>query len=127
VPGLGRVTEIGQIGDAFGRMLSDLRSSTERLEDLVFKLSTLNEVVELASRVPQLQDLLALVLERTMRTVRATIGSIMLLDHDRQVLRVVAARGLPDDVVGQAEVAVGEGVAGKVVQMGEPVLVEDIS
>jgi signal transduction histidine kinase/CheY-like chemotaxis protein len=127
VPGLGRVTEISQIGDAFSHMLRDLRGSTERLEDLVFKLSTLNEVVELAARIPQLQDLLALVLERTMRTVRATIGSIMLLDHDRGVLRVVAARGLPDGVIGQAEVPVGEGVAGKVVQIGEAVLVEDIS
>ncbi|HEX9821641.1 MAG TPA: ATP-binding protein [Methylomirabilota bacterium] len=127
VPGLGHVIEIGQIGDAFGRMLGDLRISTDRLEDLVFKLSTLNEVVELASRIPQLQDLLALVLERTMRTVRATIGSIMLLDHDRQVLRVVVARGLPDGVAGAAEVPVGEGVAGKVVQLGEPVLVEDIT
>ncbi len=116
-----------QMGDAFGRMLQDLRGSTERLEDLVFKLSTLNEVVELAARVPQLQDLLSLVLERTMRTVRAGIGSIMLLDHERQVLRVVAARGLPDDVVGRAEVRVGEGIAGKVVQLGEAVLVEDIS
>jgi signal transduction histidine kinase len=108
-------------------MLDDLRGSTERLEDLVFKLSTLNEVVELAARVPQLNDLLSLVLERTMRTVRAGIGSIMLLDHERQLLRVVAARGLPEDVVGRAEVRVGEGIAGKVVQIGEPVLVEDIS
>ena len=115
------------VGDAFSNLLDDLRGSTERLEDLVFKLSTLNEVVELASRIPQLQELLSLVLERTMRTVRATIGSIMLLDHERGVLRVVAARGLPDNVVGQAEVAVGEGVAGKVVQIGEAVLVEDIS
>src|SRR4029453_11941357 len=48
VPGLGRVTEIGQIGDALTHMLNDLRASTDRLEDLVFKLSTLNEVVELA-------------------------------------------------------------------------------
>ena len=127
VPGLGRVTEIGQIGDALTHMLNDLRASTERLEDLVFKLSTLNEVVELAARIPQMQDLLALVLERTMRTVRASIGSIMLLDHERQVLRVVVARGLPDDVVEHAEVAVGESIAGKVVQLGEPVFVEDIS
>ena len=116
-----------QMGDAFGRMLEDLRGSTDRLEDLVFKLSTLNEVVELAARVPQLNDLLSLVLERTMRTVRAGIGSIMLLDHERQVLRVVAARGLPEEIVGSAEVRVGEGIAGKVVQIGEPVLVEDIS
>ena len=127
VPGLGHVTEIGQIGEAFTRLLEDLRGSTERLENLVFKLSTLNEVVELAARIPQLQDLLALVLERTMGTVRATIGSIMLLDHDRGVLRVAVARGLPEGVVGQAEVPVGEGVAGKVVQIGEAVLVEDIT
>jgi len=116
-----------QMGEAFGRMLDDLRGSTERLEDLVFKLSTLNEVVELAARIPQLNELLAFVLERTMRTVRAGIGSIMLLDPERQVLRVVAARGLPEGVVGSAEVRVGEGIAGKVVQIGDPVLVEDIS
>lgn len=116
-----------QMGEAFGRMLDDLRGSTERLEDLVFKLSTLNEVVELAARIPQLNELLAFVLERTMRTVRAGIGSIMLLDPERQMLRVVAARGLPEGVVGSAEVRVGEGIAGKVVQIGDPVLVEDIS
>jgi signal transduction histidine kinase len=121
------LAQTAQMGDAFSRMLGDLRGSTERLEDLVFKLSTLNEVVELAARVPQLQDLLSLVLERTMRTVRAGIGSIMLLDHERQVLRVVVARGLPEGIVGSAEVRVGEGIAGKVVQIGEPVLVEDIS
>jgi signal transduction histidine kinase len=51
----------------------------------------------------------------------------MLLDHERQILRVVAARGLPEGVVGSAEVRVGEGIAGKVVQIGEPVLVDDIT
>jgi signal transduction histidine kinase len=119
VPGLGRVTEIGQIGDAFARMLGDLRGSTERLEDLVFKLGALNEVVELAARVPNMQQLLALVLERTMRTVRAATGSIMLLDRHRGVLRVVAGRGDVDDVSVGAETALGEGLAGKVAQVGE--------
>jgi signal transduction histidine kinase len=126
VPGLGRVAEIGQIGEAFSRMLHDLRASTERLEDLVFKLSTLTEVVELASRIPQMQDLLSLVLERTMHTVRASIGSIMLLDRERDALRVVAARGLPEGVAGAAEVPLDDSIAGKVVRLGEAVLVDDI-
>lgn len=121
IPGIGRVAEIGQIGDAFARMLDDLRGSTERLEDLVFKLGALNEVVELAARVPNMQQLLALVLEKTMRTVRATAGSIMLLDRQRHVLRVVAARGdTGDDVPVGAEVPVGSGVPGRVAQSGEP-------
>src|SRR5882762_9164272 len=125
VPGLGRVTEIGQIGDAFARMLDDLRGSTERLEDLVFKLGALNEIVELAARVPNMPQLLALVLERTMRTVRAATGSIMLLDRHRGVLRVVAARGGSDDAPVGAELPLGEGVAGKVAQVGEATLVDD--
>ncbi|PYN97363.1 MAG: hypothetical protein DMD91_18340 [Candidatus Rokuibacteriota bacterium] len=126
VAGLGSVIEIGEMANAFSRMLADLRASTERLEDLVFKLGTLNEMVEMAAKIPHIQDLLGDVLERTMRAVHARIGSIMLLDRERQTLRVVAARGHSVEVLGGPEVRVGEGVSGKAVQLGEPVLVEDI-
>src|SRR2546425_10642710 len=108
VAGLGPVVEIGELANAFSRMLADLRASTERLEDLVFKLGTLNEMVEMASKIPHIQDLLADVLERTMRAVHARIGSIMLLYRDRQTLKVVAARGHSTEVLGGAEVRVGE-------------------
>jgi signal transduction histidine kinase len=109
-------------------MLRELRASTERLEDLVFKLGTLNDMVEMAARIPKIEDLLAHVLERTMRAVSATIGSIMLLDRERQVLRIAVGRGLGhhDQARPQVEVKVGEGIAGRVVQLGEAVLVEDI-
>src|SRR5262245_5589214 len=127
VPGLGEVTEIGQVRDAFYHMLEDLRTSTQRLEDLVFKLGTLNEMVELAARIPRIQDLLGLVLQSTMRAVRATVGSIMILERARTVRRLASSRGIPDEVVPAVEVKVGEGVAGKVVEMGEPVLVDDIA
>ncbi|MBI4561278.1 MAG: GAF domain-containing protein, partial [Candidatus Rokubacteria bacterium] len=112
--------------DAFSRLLEDLRGSTARLEDLVFKLGTLNEMVELAARIPRIQDLLALVLERTMRSVRATVGSIMLLDREHQVLRIAAARGLPEDVIAATAVPLGEEISGKVAQLGEPMLVDNI-
>src|SRR5713101_4247304 len=126
VPALGQVAEIGQLAGAFHQMLEDLRASTQRLEDLVFKLGTLNEVVELSARIPKIQDLLASVLQSTMRAVRANIGSIMLLNQEKQTLRIAVSRGLPEDIQDQTEVRLGEGIAGKVVQMGEPVIVEDI-
>jgi signal transduction histidine kinase len=127
VPGLGPI-EIGDIAQAFSGMLRELRASTERLEDLVFKLGTLNDMVEMAARIPKIEDLLAHVLDRTMRAVSAGIGSIMLLDHERQVLRVAVGRGLGDHDHSRphVEVKVGEGIAGRVVQMGEAVLVDDI-
>jgi len=127
VPGLGQVAEIGEIAHAFGRMLSELRGSTERLEDLVFKLGTLNDMVEMAARIPKIEDLLSHVLERTMRAVSAGIASIMLLDHERQVLRMAVGRGLRDETEAEVEVRVGEGIAGRVVELGEPVLVADIA
>jgi signal transduction histidine kinase/HAMP domain-containing protein len=128
VPGLGPIAEIGDIAQAFSGMLRELRASTERLEDLVFKLGTLNDMVEMAARIPKIEDLLAHVLDRTMRAVSAGIGSIMLLDHERQVLRVAVGRGLGDHDHSRphVEVKVGEGIAGRVVQMGEAVLVDDI-
>jgi signal transduction histidine kinase/CheY-like chemotaxis protein len=126
VPGLGAVSELGEMAQAFGRLLEELRGSTERLEDLVFKLGTLDEMVEMAAKIPRIQDLLADVLDRTMRAVRSRAGSIMLLDPERQTLRVVVSRGLPD-AAGGREIAVGEGIAGRAVQQGEPVLVEDLA
>jgi signal transduction histidine kinase/ActR/RegA family two-component response regulator len=127
VNGVGHVAEIGQIGSAFAHMLEDLRTSTSRLEDLVFKLGALNDVVELAARVSQIDDLLTLVLERSMRTVRATSGSIMLVDDERRRLRVAVARGLPDDVLPATDVALGEGVVGITAQHGESLVLDDVS
>jgi signal transduction histidine kinase len=126
VPALGQVAEIGQLAGAFHQMLEDLRASTQRLEDLVFKLGTLNEVVELSARIPKIQDLLASVLQSTMRAVRANIGSIMLLDQEKLTLRIAASRGLPEGLQDEAEIQVGEGIAGRVAQIGEPVIVDDI-
>src|ERR1044071_9634294 len=77
VPGLGEVTEIGQVRDAFYHMLDDLRGSTQRLEDLGFKLGTLNEMVELAARIPRIQDLLGLGLAANMRAGRRGGGATL--------------------------------------------------
>jgi len=126
VLGLDQVTEITQVTSAFYQMLDDLRGATQRLEDLVFKLGTLNETVELAARIPRIQDLLGKVLQTSMRALRASIGSIMILDKDRATLKLSASRGIPDDAAAHAEVRVGEGIAGKVVELGEPLLVDDI-
>lgn len=125
VPGIGRVTEIVQIRRAFKGLLRDLGGSREDLRELMVKLVSLNDIVELAARIIQRQDLLDHVLQRTMRVVSATVGSIMLLDPERPTLRIAAARGLPEDVL-HAEVKVGEGIAGTVVKLAVPVLVEDI-
>src|ERR1700687_3712129 len=98
------VAQIAKLAGAFHQMLEDLRTSTQRLEDLVFKLGTLNELVEMSTHIPKIQDLLASVLQSTMRAVHANIGSIMLVDQQRETLRIAASRGLPDSVHDETEV-----------------------
>ena len=45
----------------------------------------------------------------------------MLLDQQRKTLRIAASSGLPAEVHDEAEVRLGEGVAGKVAELGDAV------
>jgi hypothetical protein len=107
-------------------MLDDLRASTQRLEDLVFKLGTLNELVELSARSPKIEDLLPSFLHTTMRAVHAGAGSIMLLDYEKGRLRAAASRGFSHEISEPAEVALGEGIAGKVAALGDAIVIESM-
>jgi GAF domain-containing protein/PAS domain-containing protein len=49
-------------------------------------------------------------------------GSVMLLEDDERILRIVASRGLSDIVIEKARQRVGEGVAGRVAEDGKPLL-----
>jgi signal transduction histidine kinase/HAMP domain-containing protein len=126
VPALGHISEIGQLAGAFQQMLDDLRSSTQRLEDLVFKLGTLNELVELSARSPKIEDLLPSFLHTTMRVVHAGAGSIMLLEHETGRLRSAASRGLSDALIEPAELGLGEGIAGTVAALGDAIVIESM-
>jgi two-component system NtrC family sensor kinase len=118
--------EMARIAESFTKILADLKANTGELENLVYKLSTLSEVTELVSRIPDIKEVLQVVLHRAMTAVHSKIGSIMLLDPQTQTLRIAAAEGLEDAVVVGTTIRVGEGIAGKVAQTGEPVLVEDV-
>ena len=118
--------EMARIAESFTKILAELKANTGELENLVYKLSTLSEVTELVSRIPDIKEVLQVVLHRAMTAVHSKIGSIMLLDTQTQTLRIAAAEGLDEAVVVGTTIRVGEGIAGKVAQTGEPVLVEDV-
>jgi signal transduction histidine kinase/DNA-binding NarL/FixJ family response regulator len=119
-------SEMARIADAFSTTLAGLKQHTRELENLVTKLSTLSELTELVVRIPDIRQVLQVILQRTMAAVNANIGSIMIMDEESQVLRIAAANGLDESVVKNTAISIGEGIAGKVAQTGEPVLVEDV-
>jgi len=118
--------EITRISNSFNKILLDLKDHTKELESLVSKLTTLSEITELVSKIPDINEVLRVVLNRTMIAVQAGIGSIMLLDDEKQTLAIVAAAGLDENIVKKTKINLGEGISGRVAQTGDPVLVEDL-
>ena len=71
------------------------------------------------------ERLTQLVLETVQQELRADRVSLMLLDEERQELFVLAALGLPDDVVATMRVEMEPGLAGLTVQRRKPILVPE--
>ncbi len=71
-------------------------------------------------------DVIRSALDTAMRLSDATTGSVMLFDEDGATLSIACAVGLPDDVLQNTRLAIGEGIAGWVAASGKPLLVEDL-
>ncbi len=69
---------------------------------------------------------LTLLVEMLAEFLQARKASIMLLDRGRHTLRIVAAKGLDPDFVQNTRLTLGERIAGKVAETGEPLHVFDI-
>lgn len=74
----------------------------------------------------EIQPMLEGVIEQAARLLESRGGTIFLVDEDRRELRSVATAGLPIEVT-RRELHFGEGVAGKVAEVRQPILVEDVN
>jgi Nif-specific regulatory protein len=99
--------------------------SRERRE--VRKLSTLVEVGQILADAGNLKTALAAILETLGRHHGILRGFVMLLDSESEKIRIEASYGLNEDSAHRVMYRVGEGVIGRVVQSGKPVVVPQTS
>jgi len=90
------------------------------------EFSTLYEVSKVLSSTIELNDLLSFIIDCSVETMRADIGSIMLLDKDDNELKIVVSRGLSPEIVKGTHLKLGEGIAGWVAEKGKPLLLNDV-
>ncbi len=90
------------------------------------QMSALYAVGRTISAMHELEGLLRAIVESAAVITGAHRCSLMLLDEGEAVLRIRAARGVPEWIQNTAVARLGEGVAGYVAEMGEPLLIEDI-
>ncbi len=80
----------------------------------------------IGSRRFERERYLTLLVEMLSEFLQARKASIMLVEKDQQILRIVAAKGLDSEFVQNTRLEVGDRIAGKVALTGEPLHVFDI-
>ena len=80
----------------------------------------------IGSRRFERERYLTLLVEMLSEFLQARKASIMLVEKDQQILRIVAAKGLDSEFVQNTKLKVGDRIAGKVAQTGKPLHVFDI-
>lgn len=84
-------------------------------------LQALHEVVESVDLTIEADELFERMLEIAVGVTGAEGGSLMLLDHDTQTLRMRVARGVEPELWPKIRVALGQGISGRVAAEGRPI------
>ena len=97
--------------------------------DLYQKFDRFAAISELTKAITPIQDdkkLLRMILDKSAELLKAEQGSLMLLDHETDVLLLEAKKGIVEGVSEKLRINRGEGISGKVAELGEPFLVENL-
>lgn len=97
-----------------------------RLEERVEELTALASITRELNSTLQMERIFDLVLDGAMQATRAEYASVFLLDAEQQTLEVRAVRGYEAMTVPQG-LALGQGIIGRTVVTGQPVVVEDVT
>jgi len=122
--------------DSFGktRAIVELRrdvTAERALETQILRrhhqLLVLSHISSAVSGLQDLDAVLRIALDNVLELINGAIGGILLFDEETKTLHYRAQRGLSPRYAEGIRLSLGEGIAGKVAQNGEPILLEDIS
>ena len=95
------------------------------LKERYARLSLLNQVSNVIHSTLDAQEALNLIITEAVRVMRATSGSIVLINPTTNILEIQASVGLPSDAA-QLRLRVGQGITGWVARKGKPARVDDV-
>jgi two-component system sensor histidine kinase DegS len=117
------------------QVLAKLEVAQKELQDHVQvirsnerRLSALNEVSAVVSQSLELEEVLNVATDKVSELMDLEVALVFILNEDVQELELKTYRGVSEEfAVSLKGLKVGEGFNGRVVQTGEPLLVEDAS
>ncbi len=109
------------------RDITETRVLELRIAKAQEDLSALNTIASVVTQSLDLNTVLSSALDKTLEIMKRNTGGILLLDEERQMLCYRVHRGLSREYVQEVCCRLGEGIAGRVAQTGEAIMVDDIS
>ena len=101
----------------------------ERVENLELQVQELLKLLEAAKQLNsnlEIEEVFQNILLQMVTMVGAEAGTLWVLDQDGEEIKVVAAYGESADKIVNIRLKKDEGIAGKVIMSGEPVLIRDV-
>ncbi|XKE94928.1 HD domain-containing protein [Metaplanococcus flavidus] len=101
----------------------------ERVENLEMQVQELLKLLEAAKQLNsnlEIEEVFQNILLQMVTMVGAEAGTLWVLDQDGEEIKVVAAYGESADKIVNIRLKKDEGIAGKVIMSGEPVLIRNV-
>lgn len=121
-----RSLEKRQIALEKDRLLNELKKTNILLEQKLAEVDALYSAGTILASTIDLTEALSQILSLAIDVIGAKIGSVMILDPEKNELYIGAACGLSEDIVLNTRMKVGSSISGHVAKTGEPLVVENI-
>jgi len=108
------------------RLLKKLKLKNRLLKKKLEELDALYEAGKSLSFTFDLKKLLTKIVSLATKVTGAKIGSVMLLDEEKKVLTIKAAKGVEQEVIKKTKLKLGKSIAGWVALKKKPLMVKDV-
>ena len=106
---------------------SNRQEKLEKLEKKVLQLDALNKISAELTKTTDLDILLYKINEYAAKIVQGEAASILLIDKKKNELYFKSVMGKKSKEIKKLKIKIGEGIAGRVAQNGESLIVNDVS
>lgn len=107
-------------------LAEELDNSNSRAHGRIEEIAALYEVGQ-AMDSTDVKRVLDMIVEKAAAVMDAQACSLMLLDPADNTLVIEASHGLTDDIIKGARIKFGQGIAGRVAETGQPMLITDVA
>ncbi len=104
----------------------EIEAARTQVERRIREVATVYDIGQAMDKV-EIDRLLDMVTEKAAAVMEAQACSLLLKLPESDSLVIAASHGLPDDVVENARIFVGSSIAGRVVETGEPLLLNSLA